>query len=86
MNNTAYKLRKILEFVERVMKRYDPERDLIPNTPSVTHSDMTALQAVSELTKIVMGLVSVVEGLQERALADDSGSYDGLIPDEEQKC
>lgn len=66
MNNTAYKLRKILESVERV--------------------DMTTLEAASELTKIVTGLVSVVEGLQERALADDSGSYDGLIPDEEQKC
>ena len=46
---------------------------------------MTALEAVAELTKIVMGLVSVVEGLREQAWADDSDSYDRLIPDEEQK-
>ena len=86
MNNVAYKLRKILDAIERVMNRYNPEHDLIPNTPSVTHSDMTALEAVAELTKIVMGLVRVVEELQERALADGSGSYDSLIPEEEQQC
>jgi len=85
MNNVEYKLRKNLDSVERVMKRYNPEHDLIPNAPSVTHSDMTALEAVAELTKIVMGLVSVVEGLREQAWADDSDSYDRLIPDEEQK-
>lgn len=58
MNDKEYRLRGISDKVEIVMRRYDPERDLIPNAPQVTYTDSVALSLIADLTEIVKELVA----------------------------
>jgi hypothetical protein len=42
--------------LKRVEDRYDPERDLIPDTPRVTHTDYVIIQVLNELLERVDAL------------------------------
>lgn len=47
-----------LSEVDRIYRRYDPENDLIPNAPRVTHTDAVALEAIAMIGGAVKELVN----------------------------
>jgi hypothetical protein len=54
------KLQITLSEVDRIFGRYDPEHDLIPNAPRVTHTDSVALEAITAIGGVVMELVKAL--------------------------
>jgi len=51
---------------KNILNRYDPERDIIPGAPSVTHTDEVTLSLILELTEILKDLVAKSEVANDR--------------------
>lgn len=50
--------------IASVLSRYDAENDVIPGTPSVTHSDAVALEAIANLIMIIKDQQKSIESLE----------------------
>ena len=46
---------------KNLLNRYDPEHDIIPGAPSVTHTDEVTLSLILELAEILKDLVAKSE-------------------------
>ena len=56
---------RLITNVERVERRYNPERDLIPGGPDVTWADNEILNMIRTLAQAVDQLQAQVKELQE---------------------
>jgi hypothetical protein len=53
--------------LELVSRRYDPENDLIPGAPKVTHTDYVIIEALKESIAHIATLLKRIEALEDQA-------------------